>query len=107
MEYIVKSNDTGLINWNAKGDERILQNINNILNTIKYEVPYDRLMGRSPENLDGVFEKNKAALIEETYDLINTYETRATIKSVVIEYKKSKDNESIEIPIIKVVVTID
>ncbi|ACD52939.1 hypothetical protein ACTFIN_17245 [Clostridium cagae] len=106
MEYTVKS-DTNLINWNAKGDERILQNVNNILNIVKYEVPYDRLMGRNPKNLDGVLEKNKAALIEETYDLINTYETRATVKNVEIEFKESDDNKDIKIPFIKVVVTID
>lgn len=107
MEYIVTSNDTELIDWNASGDKRILQNVNNILNTIKYEVPYDRLMGRDPKNLDGVFEKNKAAIIEETYDLINTYETRVSVKSVKIEYVESEENENIKIPIIKVVVTID
>ncbi|WP_061312813.1 hypothetical protein [Clostridium botulinum] len=106
MEYTVKS-DTNLINWNAKGDERILQNVNNILNIVKYEVPYDRLMGRNPKNLDGVLEKNKVALIEETYDLINTYETRATVKNVEIEFKESDDNKDIKIPFIKVVVTID
>ncbi len=106
MEYTVKS-DTNLINWNAKGDERILQNVNNILNIVKYEVPYDRLMGRNPKNLDGVLEKNKAALIEETYDLINTYETRATVKNVEIQFKESDDNKDIKIPFIKVVVTID
>lgn len=106
MDYTVKS-DTSLINWDAKGDERILQNINNIINTIKHEVPYDRLMGRDLKNLDGVFEKNKAALIEETYDLINTYETRAIVKSVEIEFKESNDNKHIKIPVIKVVVTID
>ncbi|NFO10920.1 hypothetical protein FDB29_07320 [Clostridium botulinum] len=106
MEYTVKS-DTNLINWNAKGDERILQNVNNILNIVKYEVPYDRLMGRNPKNLDGVLEKNKAALIEETYDLINTYETRATVKNVEIEFNESDDNKDIKIPFIKVVVTID
>lgn len=105
MDYVVNS-DNVLINWNAKENDRILQNINNILNTMKYEVPYDRLMGRDPKNLDGNFEKNKAAIIEETYDLINTYETRATVKSVTVEYKESEENKYIKIPVIKVVVSI-
>lgn len=98
MKYVVNSNDK-LINWNAKGTERILQNINNVLNTIKYEVPYDRLMGRNPENLDGVLAKKKNILIEETYDLINTYEPRAKVNSVEI-----KEGDNLEI---KVVVSID
>ncbi|MCI1478125.1 MAG: GPW/gp25 family protein [Clostridium beijerinckii] len=105
MDYVVNS-DNVLINWNAKENDRILQNINNILNTMKYEVPYDRLMGRDPKNLDGNFEKNKAAIIEETYDLINTYETRAIVKSVTVEYKESEENKYIKIPVIKVVISI-
>ncbi|BCZ48420.1 hypothetical protein psyc5s11_44870 [Clostridium gelidum] len=96
MDYTVSSSD--LIDWNAKGNNRILQNINNIINTVKNEVPYDRLMGRNPKNVDKT-NKNRNALIEETYDLIKTYEPRATVKSVEIE-----DIENLEI---KVVVTID
>lgn len=98
MDYTVSSSDTS-INWNAKGAERILQNVNNILNTIKNEVPYDRLMGRDPDNIDSVLNKSKYSIMEETYTLINTYEPRATVKSV--------DIEGVENPIIKVVVTID
>ncbi|NFO15169.1 hypothetical protein FDB34_13375 [Clostridium botulinum] len=99
MEYTLSSKNENLINWNAKGNERILQNINNILNTIKNEVPYDRLMGRDPKNIDKILYKSKLALIEETYNLINTYEPRAKVKSV--------DIENMENPIIKVVITID
>lgn len=97
MDYIVKSSD--LIDWNVKGNNRILQNVNNILNTIKNEVPYDRLMGRDPKNIDKIGVKNRNSLIEETYDLIKTYEPRVTVKSVEIE-----DIQNLEI---KVVVSID
>ncbi|MBN1071142.1 hypothetical protein DVV81_08160 [Clostridium botulinum] len=103
MEYEVFSNKS-YINWNAKGDERILQNVNNILNTFKDEVPYDRLMGRNPDNLDKPLEKVKNQIIEETYDLINNYETRATVKSVDISYEF--DNYNNKVPIIKVVIEI-
>lgn len=96
MDYTVKSSD--LIDWNAKGNKRILQNVNNIINTIKDEVPYDRLRGRDPKNVDKT-NKNRNALIEETYDLIKTYEPRVTVKSVDIE-----EDENL---IIKVVVSID
>lgn len=97
MEYTISSSD--LIDWNAKGDKRILQNVNNVLNTIKNEVPYDRLMGRDPKNIDKLGSKSRNDLIEETYDLINTYEPRVTVKSVEIE-----DIQNLEI---KVVVSID
>ncbi len=96
MDYIVKSSD--LIDWNAKGNKRILQNVNNIINTIRDEVPYDRLRGRDPKNVDKT-NKNRNALIEETYDLIKTYEPRAIVKSVEIEEAENL--------IIKVVVSID
>ncbi|NFN19539.1 hypothetical protein FDB65_14800 [Clostridium botulinum] len=103
MTYEVYSNQS-YINWNAKGDERILQNVSNILNTIKYELPYDRLMGRNPDNLDKPFNKIRNKLIEETYDLINTYETRVNVKEVDIIYEKNDDGDNI--PTIKVVIEI-
>lgn len=96
MDYTVRSSD--LIDWNAKGNKRILQNVNNIINTIQDEVPYDRLRGRNPKNVDKT-NKNRNALIEETYDLIRTYEPRAIVKSVEIE-----DVQNLAI---KVVVSID
>ncbi|MBY6931024.1 hypothetical protein JW813_09320 [Clostridium botulinum] len=103
MTYEVYSNQS-YINWNAKGDERILQNVSNILNTLKYELPYDRLMGRNPDNLDKPLNKIKNKLIEETYDLINTYETRANVKEVDIIYEKNDNGDNI--PTIKVVIEI-
>ena len=70
------------INWNAKGKERIVQNIVNILNTIRYEVAYDRTFGRNPEFIDQNFSNIKGQVIAETYDLITEYEPRAAIISV-------------------------
>ena len=70
MKYTINSNEQ-LINWNAKGRERIAQNVNNILNTLQNEVPYLRSMGRNPKNIDSITTKTRYALTEETYDLIN------------------------------------
>ena len=89
------------INWNAKGNERIIQNINNILNTIQYEVAYDRVFGRNPEFLDKNFNDIKGLLIAETFDLINEYEPRATILNVDCNQLESGEIE------IKVVVDIE
>ncbi|WP_160688310.1 hypothetical protein [Clostridium sp. C2-6-12] len=96
MDYVIKSSDS--IDWNVKGDKRILQNVNNIINTIKNEVPYNRLMGRNPKNIDKT-NKNRNALIEETYDLIQIYEPKVTVKKVDII-----ESENLEI---KVVVSIN
>lgn len=105
MKYEVYSGKSVYIDWNCKGTERILQNINNILNTIKFELPYDRLFGRDPKNIDKPLLKSRNAYIEETYDLINTYEPRASVESVDIILKKDEFNDNI--PILKVVVSID
>lgn len=88
------------INWNAKGHERRLQNVVNILNTYRYEIAYNRTLGRDPSNIDKPVCKTKEALIAETYELIQDYEPKAKIKDV--EVYESDDG-----PIIKVVVSIE
>lgn len=72
------------INWNAQGDERIAQNVVNILNTVQYEVAYDRVMGRNSNNLDRNFKEVESLLIAETYDLIEEYEPRAKVINVLV-----------------------
>ena len=99
MQYEVYSNKSD-IDWNAKGNTRILQNVNNILNTIKYELPYDRLFGRDPDNLDKTLNQSRNKTIEETYELIETYESRVKVKNVSIDYAKNE-------LVLKVVVDID
>ncbi|KFX57595.1 hypothetical protein HYH39_02345 [Clostridium botulinum] len=98
MDYTIYS-DEQLINWNAKGNEKILQNVNNILNLIKNEVPYARNMGRDLDNIDLTIARSRYKLIEETYDLIQKYEPRVTVKKVTVSDEVN--------PFIKVVVTID
>ena len=99
MEYTV-TNESSQIDWNASGDDRILQNVNNILNTFQNEIPYDRLCGRNPDNLDSSTERMINNIIEETYDLIANYETRVTVKDV----KAAIDNGELKL---EVVVDID
>lgn len=95
---IVYSNQK--INWNAKGNERILQNVVNILNTYRYEIAYDRTFGRDPNTIDKPIVKTRDVLIAETYDLIQDYESRAVVKDV--EVLQGKDG-----PVIKAVVDIE
>lgn len=96
MLYNINSNKS-YINWNATDDERIIQNIVNILNTVLYEVAYDRVMGRNPENLDRNFLDVQSLLISETYDLIEEYEPRAKIKNVFV---KQLPNGEIDIEVV-------
>lgn len=88
------------INWGAKGIERILQNIVNLLNTTRYEVAYDRVMGTNQDNVDLPNDKIIGEIISETYDLIENYEPRANI----IEVEVLQKNDSL---IRKVVLSIE
>ena len=83
MIYNIDSSNSS-INWNASGHESIIQNIINILNTVRYEVAYDRIMGRDSSNLDKNFNEIESLLIAETYDLIEEYEPRVKIENVYI-----------------------
>ncbi len=96
-EYTIYSNKS--LNWSAKGRERILQNISNLLNTYRYEVAYDRILGRDPANIDKPIDKIIPVIISETYDLIQEYEPRVKIKNVEVI-------QNSEGPIIKAVVDI-
>lgn len=97
MEYEVTSNSNYKINWNATDTERVLQNVNNILNIIKNEIPYKREMGRDISNLDRAIINIKEILIEETFDLINKYEPRARVEEVSVSDDK----------VIRVVIEVD
>lgn len=88
MIYNINSTNS-IINWNAIGHERIIQNVVNILNTVMYEVAYDRVMGRNPSNLDRNFKEVESLLIAETYDLIEEYEPRAKIENIFISQLKT------------------
>lgn len=98
MQYTVDSNYQE-INWNAKGDEQIVQNVCNILNLIKNEVPYARDKGRDLSNIDKTSNLTRYKLIEETYDLIEKYEPRVIVDDVQVDFSSN--------PNIKVVITID
>lgn len=80
--YSIKSNES--INWNAKGTERILQNVRNLLNTFRYEVAYDRVMGRDPCNIDKNINEVKDTIVAETYELIEEYEPRVKVQDVEV-----------------------
>ncbi len=75
-----------------------------MLNTFKDEVAYDRLMGRDPDNLDKPLEKVRNQIIEETFTLVSTYETRAKVKEADVIYELDENGD--KYPVIKVVIEI-
>ena len=73
---------TDVIKWNATGYERIADNVLNIIRTRRYEVPYMRAFGLSPDYYDRPFEQIKGVLISDIIDSIERYEPRATVQEV-------------------------
>lgn len=84
MELIIDNSNVRL-NWAAKGYDRIVQNILNILNTYKYEVAYERGLGISADILDKDAETVKSIIMENLFDDIKRYEPRATLKTVDVQ----------------------
>jgi len=81
MEYVINTSNS-VINWNAKGIERKLQNISNLINTWRYEVAYDRTKGLDPEILDKSALDAIPMYTAEIYRIIETYEPDVQLVSV-------------------------
>lgn len=82
MEYSIDTSKPFVQNWSAKGPERILQNVFNLLNTWRYEVAYDRTLGMKTNILDKPQDVAVAAYTAEVYRLVSEYEPRARVKEV-------------------------
>jgi len=82
MIYEIDTSTPTELNWNAADDERIIQNVRNLISTWRYEVAYNRTKGLDPRIMDMPAESAKALYIAEIYRLIGTYEPNAIIKDV-------------------------
>lgn len=96
MIYTV--NTENKINWRAKGRERIAQNVQNLLCTIRNEVAYKREKGRNASGIDSDPEGFKNFVIADTYEIIEEYEPRAEIIDVNV-IAINNDGVSIEVVI--------
>lgn len=98
MRYIIETLQNSNLNWNAKGDERILQNISNLLNTWRYEVAYDRTKGLDPAILDLPQADAIALYVSEIYRLIETYQP--SVKVVSVEYIGSTEQFNLQFKVV-------
>lgn len=96
---ILTVNTSGQIDWAAQGVNRIADNIACLLKTRKYEVPFMRDMGISPEYIDSPTDEIKGALMSDIIEQINTYEPRANVLSVDIADIDSSGDLAIEVVI--------
>lgn len=83
MNYEINTEHMEQLDWNAKHEQRVVQNVRNLINTWRYEVAYDRTKGLDPTILDRPAEESAALYVSEVYRLIETYEPRARIISVM------------------------
>lgn len=74
----------GLINWSLKGMDRIAQNVQNLINTYRYEIPYHRTMGLSGSLIDQPSNIQAAEARVEIAQMIATYEPRANVMDIRI-----------------------
>lgn len=85
MLYEIDTSQNSNINWAAKGNERILQNVANLLSTYRYEVAYNRGLGLPVDLIDLPIQVQRARLTTAVIELISVYEPRATVKEVSIQ----------------------
>jgi len=81
MEYVIDIGKTEL-EWDAKGVNRILQNVANLIQTYQYEVAYNRLLGINADLIDRNTDQAFAMFSAEVHRVVSTFEPRATVKSV-------------------------
>lgn len=72
------------LNWGAKGTERIVQNVSNIINTYRFEVAYMRGLGISPDIIDKGANEVRAIIADDLSRQIKFAEPRAVLKSIDI-----------------------
>lgn len=82
LEYIVDTSKPMQLNWGSKGVERILQNIQTLLHTWRYEVAYNRTMGIEPGLLDKPLDIAIAQYTAQVFQLVTDFEPRAVVKEV-------------------------
>lgn len=83
MSYVIKVSTE--IDIEATGDNLILQNIANILRTLKREVPLNRDLGIDSSYIDKPINKIKAQLMKEVLTQIEEFEDRVTIKTITFD----------------------
>ena len=83
MRVTISSNDASL-NWTATGDERIVQNVLNIIRTRMYEVPFMRDLGINEDFIDSNQDEMETDFTTHIREVINKYEPRANVVEVSV-----------------------
>lgn len=83
MYYKINSDDK-IIDWNATGNDRIIQNVLNIIRTKKFEVPFMRQMGTDPDHIDSPSYHSQTDIINDVKENIESHEPRVQVMDVSV-----------------------
>lgn len=73
----------GSIDWTATGSDRVAQNVQNLINTYRYEIPYHRTMGMPGSLIDKPGNLLLQEARAEIAQMLAVYEPRANVKDVL------------------------
>lgn len=91
----VSTEQANALNWSAKGTERKVQNVLNILRTYQGEVAYNRSLGISSEIIDKPIDEARAIISE---DLITNIEQNVSgVRLISLSVEEAKDTGDISI----------
>jgi len=78
----INTNELGSPNWSARGRERIVQNVKNLISLTRYEVAFDRTLGLTADIVDRPALQAESLLAAEIAALLKRSEPRAKLASV-------------------------
>mgnify|MGYP001859200268 CR=1 FL=1 len=87
------------IHWGARGRARIAQNVQNLLQIYRYEVPYHRTMGLPGAVFDRPGPTAAAELEVEVWQLLARYEPRAQVQRVTVDWDPATGEMTLEVEI--------
>ena len=73
---------SGQINWSLRGNDRIAQNVRNLINTFRYEIPYHRTMGLPCSLIDRPVNVLLEEARVEIAQMLAVYEPRANVQDI-------------------------
>ena len=95
---IFQISSTDAIDWNTDPIGQIKNNIVNILNTRRFEIPFMRDMGILQDYIDKPITETQGQIISDVIDNIQAYEPRVNIKEVV--FLEADENGEINISVV-------
>jgi phage baseplate assembly protein W len=96
--YEINTSEKVTLNWAAKGAERILQNVLNLINTWQYEIAYNRTIGIQVGLLDKPSEEAAVEYTSQVHNMISTFEPRAETQEV--NYTGIDENGNMEFKVV-------